>query len=172
MRSILAAGVLCVVIALLPACHRKATARREVGAPPAQPVVRSNDTRSIRSVSISLHYGPDAKEPGDQVVARIMQGPATLGAVTLGQGERWAPGSVHAAEIRLDSALPLVASAGLQLELTRSVSQERAGRPWDIQGEALGDLNDGGEVRLLDLSPPARPTPGQSDRVVWNLAVR
>ena len=150
-RSLLFALVLVSVVAV-SACHRHNRVSSRGGGPAG---TAANDGREVTVVAVALHGAGDVKDPSQTISLRVLEGGTVLGAVSIGQGESWAPDGLRAQEVRLSQPFGTRLARNLRLEVARTGP---AAPPLKIQAEALGTLSDGGVVRLLELSPPATLT--------------
>jgi hypothetical protein len=171
MRTSLAAVALCVCAVTLTGCHRRNMARRNLATNQGRAVAvtqpPSSEAGQISRVSLALHTGPEGKAPSDTVVARVARGNEVLGAVSVGAGEAWLPGSMRALEVPLDTPVDARAARDLRIEVSKSDPSGQPGAAWTVQAEALGQMTDGRVVRLLEMSPPATVGGSGAFRQSW-----
>ena len=169
------AVALCVCAVLLPGCHRKNAARRNLGTTQDRVAVVGDTNApagSIGNLSVALHSGPEGKDPSEIVTVRAVHGSDVIGETIVGSGEAWAPGALRALEVPVSPPMRLSEARNLRLEVSKSTPDGQPGRPWTVQAEVLGQLTDGRVVRLMDLSPAMALGGNNPFRRSWPLAPR
>jgi hypothetical protein len=177
MRWSALAVAMCVCAVAGSGCQKKHSAQKNLATSETPPVTTVGGGQVVESgqgqidkVSIALHTGPDGKAASDTVVVRIVQDMYVVGQASVGQGEEWTPGSMRALEIPLSTPVDLSRVGDMRLDVSKVDPWGQSGSPWALQAEALGQVNDGRVVRLLEPSAPGGIGGGNIIGMWWTIA--